>query len=114
MTKKQQITTMTAVCFLFVLLVTLSESFDVSPQTNIKRTATVQLNAATQGPEFSRRTLVQSIMASSLLPVIAVQPQIATARLEAVDRPDLLPSEKGLNVIQTEKFLTAGQVRLVY
>jgi len=33
------------------------------------------------------------------------------ARLEAVDRPDLLPSEKGLNVIQTEKFLTAGQAK---
>eukprot|EP00532_Pseudo-nitzschia_australis_P005412 CAMPEP_0168184786 /NCGR_PEP_ID=MMETSP0139_2-20121125/13441_1 /TAXON_ID=44445 /ORGANISM="Pseudo-nitzschia australis, Strain 10249 10 AB" /LENGTH=172 /DNA_ID=CAMNT_0008106463 /DNA_START=311 /DNA_END=829 /DNA_ORIENTATION=+ len=36
---------------------------------------------------------------------------MATARLEAVDRADLLPSEPGLNVIQTEKFLTAGQAK---
>jgi TPM domain len=35
----------------------------------------------------------------------------AEARLEAVDNPKLLPSEKGLNVIQTEKFLTAGQAK---
>jgi uncharacterized membrane protein YgcG len=28
-----------------------------------------------------------------------------------VDRPDLLPKEKGLNVIQTEKFLTSGQAK---
>jgi hypothetical protein len=31
--------------------------------------------------------------------------------LESVNRPDLLPAEKGLKVIQTEKFLTSGQVK---
>lgn len=35
----------------------------------------------------------------------------AQARLEAVDNPKLLPTEKGLTVIQTEKFLTAGQAK---
>jgi len=114
----QQTINLTVTGILLVLLATVSESFVVSPtsQSNIiRKTATVvKLSAANDDPEFSRRTLVQSIIASSLaLPVIIAQPQTATARLEAVDRPDLLPSEKGLNVIQTEKFLTSGQARRI-
>ena len=35
----------------------------------------------------------------------------ASARLEPIDKPNLLPNERGLNVIQTEKFLTAGQAK---
>lgn len=37
--------------------------------------------------------------------------QPAAARLEAVNNPSLLPTETGLNVIQTEKFLTSGQAK---
>ena len=43
--------------------------------------------------------------------VLTGVPGIASARLESVNRPDLLPKESGLNVIQTEKFLTSGQVK---
>lgn len=97
--------------FTGILLTVFAESFHVSPNANNKRTGSILLNAAKQELEFSRRTLVRSIMISSLIPAAAVNPQIAGARLEAVNRPDLLPSENGLNVIQTEKFLTPGQAR---
>lgn len=96
--------------FFLLLLATGVESFNISPQVGIQRTSTVALNESNQGGELSRRTIVQSLMLSSLLPAV-VAPQTATARLEAVNRPDLLPSEQGLNVIQTEKFLTPGQAK---
>jgi hypothetical protein len=64
---------------------------------------------------FSRRSAVSAlltgtaVMAAGLLGV----PETASARLEAVNKPELLPAEKGLKVIQTErgKFLTGGQVK---
>ena len=96
--------------FSLLLLAPGVESFNISPQVGIQRTSTVALNESNQGGELSRRTIVQSLMLSSLLPAV-VAPQTATARLEAVNRPDLLPSEQGLNVIQTEKFLTPGQAK---
>jgi len=54
--------------------------------------------------------LIASTVAASLL-LGAATPLAAQARLDPVDKPQLLPSEKGLNVIQTEKFLTSGEAK---
>ena len=84
------------------------ESFSVgSERISQGRTA---LAAESSTSEVSRRTLVQSVLLSSVASVTSFAPP-ASARLESVNRPDLLPSDPGLNVIQTEKFLTPGQAR---
>lgn len=67
------------------------------------------LSTQPQQPTSSRRSIISSIVAGSL--AFTALPKLASARLEAVNRPDLLPSEKGLNVIQVEKFLTSGQAK---
>mmetsp|Transcript_14216 Transcript_14216/g.41711 ORF Transcript_14216/g.41711 Transcript_14216/m.41711 type:complete len:218 (-) Transcript_14216:539-1192(-) len=67
----------------------------------------------TSGPTTDRRSLFTSaaaaVSASALLGISTPQP--AFARLDPVNRPDLLPKEDGLNVIQVEKFLTSGQAK---
>lgn len=60
--------------------------------------------------EPSRRQVL-STSAAGVIAALSQFPQKAEARLEPVDRPDLLPKETGLNVIQVEKFLTNGQVK---
>ncbi|KAI2494950.1 hypothetical protein MHU86_19551 [Fragilaria crotonensis] len=58
--------------------------------------------------QSSRRNILVTTAATAAMLMI---PPPALARLEPVNRPDLLPSESGLNVIQTEKFFTPGQAR---
>ena len=57
----------------------------------------------------SRRQALLSAATFVVGSAVSISP--AFARLEAVNNPKLLPTEAGLNVIQTEKFLTAGQAR---
>jgi hypothetical protein len=69
---------------------------------------------------FSRRSLFQQTssntsklltLSSILLGSLSTSPQPSNARLDPVNNPSLLPSAPGEVVIQTEKFLTSGQVK---
>ena len=57
-----------------------------------------------------RKLLVGSIQLATTA-AAAIIPFSAAARLESVNRPDLLPREPDLKVIQVEKFLTTGQAK---
>ena len=63
---------------------------------------------AWKDPTISRREILSVASAGATMLVLS---QPSWARLEGVNRPDLLPSEPGLNVIQVEKFLTTGQAK---
>ena len=61
---------------------------------------------------ITRRSAIYSLAGLTVSPLFL--PTLpASARLEGVNKPELLPSEPGLNVIQVEKFLTKGQEKRV-
>jgi len=91
-----------------------------SPSANAKGSTSIATAATTGsgsdgGPlvgDFSRRQIMSVLTSSvSVAAGILAWPMAATARLESVNRPELLPTEKNLSVIQVEKFLTSGQAK---
>jgi len=114
--------------FPLLLSITTSNAFTLTttlaPNTTPQQTySSTQLNAQQPPPSShestsTRRNLLQTLSSLSLLTTttittaaLTLNPQPSEARLEAVNRPDLLPKEEGLNVIQVEKFLTTGQAK---
>lgn len=68
------------------------------------------MNSVSASSRRSVFTQASSCVFSALV-ALSIEPQCSAARLESVNRPDLLPNESGLNVIQVEKFLTSGQAK---
>jgi len=89
------------------------------PDTNSEqrpRGFTIGTSSSTSATELSstgnrREAFTQITAAAALATGLFGNPTVAAARLEGVNRPDLLPSESGKNVIQIEKFLTNGQAK---
>lgn len=95
-----------------VTLLSLQGSMGFAPAPVSSRQHTELSSMSNNYEQNARRNLLVSSAAAALMAAVAtIAPESAMARLEAVNRPELLPAEKGLNVIQTEKFLTNGQAR---
>jgi hypothetical protein len=63
---------------------------------------TTSLSASASDRRSILTTAASALSTAALLSVAAPRP--ASARLEAVNRPDLLPTESGKNVIQVSDF----------
>ena len=86
--------------------------FLASPSSSTRQSSFLQALAEDSQSAVSRRQLLTSTVSGALVvSTVFGQSLPAFARLEGVNKPELLPSEKGLNVIQTEKFLTSGQAK---
>lgn len=99
-----------------LLTLGISQATAFAPTLTSQVTTTTSLNAHEE-PESTRRALLTSLplkvgaVGLAAVSGLTALPQVSEARLDPVNRPDLLPTEAGVNVIQVEKFLTGGQVK---
>ncbi len=90
-----------------ITILSLSNASAFTVNTNPSMRAETSLNM-----EASRRSILQTAaVAITSAAALTINPTPSHARLEAVNKPDLLPSDANAVVIQTEKFLTTGQAK---
>lgn len=89
----------------------LPETYYSSSFSSSATTTTCLKMTANHNP--SRRSILQTSALVSLSSItgLIMNPNVSEARLEAVNRPDLLPTTSDEVIIQTEKFLTTGQAK---
>jgi uncharacterized membrane protein YgcG len=91
--------------FSVALLATGSGAF--APAATVSKVSSLSATASSS-EDINRRSAIFTLAGLTVSPLFL--PTLpASARLEGVNKPELLPTESGLNVIQVEKFLTKGQ-----
>jgi uncharacterized membrane protein YgcG len=95
--------------FSVALLATGSGAF--APAATVSKVSSLSA-IASSSEDINRRSAIFTLAGLTVSPLFL--PTLpASARLEGVNKPELLPTESGLNVIQVEKFLTKGQEKRI-
>jgi len=105
-------------CGLFTVVVapspvqSFAPNFSVSSSTTILKASPINCADESSSVTTRRGAFTKVLTSGSMIAAGTLATALpAQARLDPVDKPQLLPSEKGLNVIQTEKFLTTGEAK---
>mmetsp|Transcript_21790 Transcript_21790/g.32306 ORF Transcript_21790/g.32306 Transcript_21790/m.32306 type:complete len:237 (+) Transcript_21790:89-799(+) len=96
--------------FVSLLSIFNASAFTMSPSSSQQRTPTSVNMAASESSRRSVLSTASKALSTAALLTIA-NPAPSQARLEPVNKPDLLPSDPDQVVIQTQKFLTTGQAK---